>query len=163
MDRQINNRKKLSRILALLICLFLLLCEILVLRLNTKISTPSGALVYDNSATDVPEESEQAFNENTIIPCFDVLILKANTKEQEVSFYNPAENTGINFKITLLLDNEAIYESKLIPPGKQITYIELYKELESMEKTATVLYECFADDGTILNGSKMNFTLKVEE
>jgi len=159
-----NNRENLYQILMTLICLLFILCGLLVSCFEEKSSTYSKALVYDDSATDIPEESENVdYSENTIIPCWDFLIFKANTKEQAVYFYNPAENKGINFKITLLLRNEILYESRLIPPGKQITYIEIYRELEPLTESATVLYECFSDDGCILNGSKMNFTLKVEE
>lgn len=159
-----NNKHILRTILVFFICLFIGLCAALALRLYTlrfeqQINT--NAIKFDENAEDIPTTT--SYSSETIIPCWDSMTFKANTTEQEVNFYNPSENEGINFKIKLMTGNNLIYESDLIAPGKTIKHIEITRPMIPQFVSAYIIYECYADDGTRLNGSKMNFTLKVEE
>lgn len=161
-----KNQKdhKLRTVLVFLICLLIGLSGILIImllnsRLDNNINTM--AIVYDEDAEDTV--SEIHYSDTTIIPCWDSMTFKARTTEQDVNFYNPASNEGINFKITLYSGGDVIYKSDLIQPGKVIKHIEIIKPMVAQIVSASVVYQCFTDDGVQLNGSKMNFTLKVEE
>ena len=170
MPNKYNNRNETKdnhtfrTILVFFICLFIGLCGFLAIRLltlhdNEYINT--RAIVFDEDAEDIVPETNHALQ--TIIPCWDSMVFKANTVEQDVNFYNPESNNGINFKIKMMTGDNVIYESDLIAPGKSIKHIQITKPMQPQYISAYILYECYANDGTKLNGSKMNFTLKVEE
>lgn len=106
-------------------------------------------------------------NTDTIdIPGFDVMNIKAGTKEQSVNLYNPEQNTCY-FKMSILLnDGTKLWESKLIEPGKAVYDLTLNESLSAGEyEDATLKYECFAmnEEQTPLNGSEIKFTLNVLE
>lgn len=123
---------------------------------------------YDKNAVDIVQQSDdsqsQEFADNIAIPCWDSLTMKANELEQAVNFYNPAANKGINFKLTLSLDDGTkLYQSDLIPCGKAIYNITLDSALEPGTYNAILDYECTTTDGGQLNGSSMSFTIEMEE
>lgn len=123
---------------------------------------------YDPNAVDIVQQSNngdsQTFADNIAIPCWDSLTMTANQLEQSVNFYNPKANKGINFKLTLSLDDGTIlYKSELIPCGKAIYNITLDSSLEPGTYNATLDYECISTDGVQLNGSSMDFTLNMTE
>lgn len=106
-------------------------------------------------------------NTDTIdIPGFDVMNLKANTKEQSVNLYNPEQNSCY-FKISLILaDGTRLWQSGLVEPGKAIYNLTLEQALDAGEYADTTLkYECFAmdEEQTPLNGSEIKITLNVLE
>lgn len=106
-------------------------------------------------------------NTDTIdIPGFDVMNMKAGTKEQSVNLYNPEQNTCY-FKMSILLsDGTKLWESKLIEPGKAVYDLTLRESLSAGEyEDCTLKYECFAmdEEQTPLNGSEIKFTLNVLE
>lgn len=106
-------------------------------------------------------------NTDTIdIPGFDVMNLKANTKEQSVNLYNPEQNSCY-FKISLILaDGTRLWQSGLVEPGKAIYNLTLEQALDAGEYVDTTLkYECFAmdEEQTPLNGSEIKITLNVLE
>lgn len=104
-------------------------------------------------------------NPNIAIPGYESLEFKAGKKKQSVNFYNPDENTCY-FKISLVLagdDGEVLWTSDFIEPGKHIKSMELDKELESGNYSATLKYECFSlKDESPLNGSNVETVLIVE-
>ena len=163
-NKQKNKERRLKAILIICVCASVALCgwlafNLLKLHNNERINTT--AIVYDEDAEDVKPEVQ--YSDKTIIPCWDVLTFKAGTVDQVVNFHNPASNKGINFKITLYVGDEILYQSDLIQPGKVVRHIEIKEPMVAQTVSAKILYECFADDGTQLNGSKMNFILKVED
>lgn len=161
-----KNKKDhtLRTILVFFICLFIGLCGFLAIKLlnmnfDKRINT--NAIIYDEDAED--SKPEVSYAPSISIPCWDSMTFKAGTVEQDVNFYNPVSNEGINFKITLYTGSNVIYESDFIPPGKVVKHIQITKPMVAQFVSASIMYECFTDDGQQLNGSKMNFTLKVEE
>ncbi len=96
------------------------------------------------------------------IPGYDFLELKASTREQSLPLYNPEVNSCF-FRISLLLDGETIWRSGLLAPGESVTQQTLDCALAAGEYSATLKYECFANQsGTAsLNGSEIGFTLHV--
>ena len=79
-------------------------------------------------------------NTDTIdIPGFDVMNLKANTKEQSVNLYNPEQNSCY-FKISLILaDGTRLWQSGLVEPGKAIYNLTLEQALDAGEYADTTL------------------------
>lgn len=104
-------------------------------------------------------------NTNSIdIPGFDVMNIKADTKNQNVNLYNPEKNTCY-FKISIFLSNGTkLWESNLVEPGKAIYEITMNQTLSAGEYENCILkYECFKMDEkqTPLNGSEIKFTMNV--
>lgn len=97
------------------------------------------------------------------IPGTDVMQFKANTKEQAVNLYNPAQN-NCYFRLSLLLkDGSLLYQSKLLAPGKGLYEITLLEALPEGTYEGSVLkYECFGMDDarTPLNGAELTLTIQ---
>ncbi len=128
---------------------------------NWSTLAASGAAVQDW----VGDRSSYTGEKNTdtiSIPGFDFLNFKANTEEQTVNFYNPPANTCY-FKISLIVNNETLWQSPLLAPGKAVYDIKMDQTLGSGEYDATLKYECFADAAAEaeLNGSEIGVVLKV--
>ena len=88
--------------------------------------------------------------------------LSRQTAEQSLPLYNPEINSCF-FRISLVLDGETIWRSGLLAPGQSVTQQTLERTLAAGEYSATLKYECFANQaGTAsLNGSEIGFTLHV--
>lgn len=105
-------------------------------------------------------------NPNIAIPGYESISFHAEEKKQSVSFYNPDVNTCY-FKLSLVLvdgteEGTVLWTSDLLEPGEEIKSIELEKELESGDYTATLKYECFSlKDHSPLNGSDIVLTIQV--
>jgi hypothetical protein len=122
---------------------------------------------YDNNAEDI-RENEDSDSEEIIdsiaIPCWDTMSLVADQLEQEVSFENPEKNKGCDFQLTLLLDDGTeLWKSQLIPNGKAIYNITLNQTLQAGTYKATMIYDCFTNNGEKLNGSSLDFNLIIKE
>lgn len=122
------------------------------------LSRQTAAPAADGSQAEPAEK-----NPDTIaIPGYDFLELKAGTREQSLPLYNPEINSCF-FRISLVLDGETIWRSGLLAPGQSVTQQTLERTLAAGEYSATLKYECFANQaGTAsLNGSEIGFTLHV--
>ena len=77
--------------------------------------------------------------------------------------YNP-ENNACYFRISLLLDGEALWRSDLLAPGQTAPKQTLSRALAAGEYSAVLKYECFADEAETvpLNGSEIALTLRVQ-
>ena len=86
---------------------------------------------YDNNAEDIKEKNDDSspseeVSDNISIPCWDTLVMTADSTEQEVNFYNPEKNKNYDFKLTLSLeDGTELWKSQLIQNGKAIYNITL--------------------------------------
>lgn len=123
---------------------------------------------YDGDAQDIRhDESDYGSEEilkNISIPCWDTLIMEADSAEQEVNFYNPEKNKNCDFQLTLSLeDGTELWKSQLIQNGKAIYNIILNQPLEAGTYKAMMKYDCFSRKGVPLNGSILNFNLIVEK
>lgn len=124
---------------------------------------------YDNNAEDIKEKNDdfstsEEVADNIAIPCWDTLIMAADSKKQEVNFYNPEKNKNCDFQLTLSLeDGTALWKSQLIQNGKAVYNITLNQPLEAGTYKATMKYDCFSRNGSQLNGSNLNFNLIVKD
>ena len=93
----------------------------------------------------------------------DFLSLQAGVQEQSMPLYNP-ENNACYFRISLLLDGEALWRSDLLAPGQTDPQQTLSRALTAGEYSAVLKYECFADEAETvpLNGSEIALTLRVQ-
>lgn len=110
------------------------------------------------------EDEEVQKNDNVIsIPGYEGINLAANTKKQNVSLHNPAQN-DCYFVITLELeDGTVLWESNYIKPGRVSDPIVLRKELEPGTYPAKLRYSCFKmDKKTPLNGAETKLNLRVK-
>lgn len=124
---------------------------------------------YDNNAEDIKEQSDDSSTseevaDNIAIPCWDTLIMVADSKEQEVNFYNPEKNKNCDFQLTLSLeDGTELWKSQLIQNGKAIYNITLNQTLEAGTYRAVMKYDCFSRNGSQLNGSSLKFNIIMED
>ena len=124
---------------------------------------------YDNNAEDIKEKSDDSSTseevaDNIAIPCWDTLFMVADSKEQEVNFYNPEKNKNCDFQLSLSLeDGTELWKSQLIQNGKAIYNITLNQPLEAGTYKAVMKYDCFSRNGSQLNGSNLNFNLIVKD
>lgn len=124
---------------------------------------------YDNNAEDIKKKNDDSSTseevaDNIAIPCWDTLVMTADSTEQEVNFYNPEKNKNCDFQLTLTLENGTeLWKSQLIPNGKAIYNITLNQPLKAGTYKAVIKYNCFSRNGSQLNGSNLNFNLIVED
>ena len=95
------------------------------------------------------------------IPGFETLVFAKNQKSQKVNFYNPEKNNCL-FKMSLFVEDIEYWESGYVSPGKGYYNIELTDKLESGRYDAYLLYNCYKEDGTKLNGAEVQFELIVQ-
>lgn len=99
------------------------------------------------------------------IPGYEMLELKANSKEQSLCMPNPPQNCCY-FQIAIYLeDGTLLWQSELIEPGKTSKPIVLSKTLEKgMYPNAVLRYSCYRMDEelTPLNGAETKLTLGVK-
>ena len=91
------------------------------------------------------QQTEPSEADSISIPGFDFLSLQAGAQEQSMPLYNP-ENNACYFRISLLLDGEALWRSDLLAPGQTAPQQTLSRALAAGEYSAVLKYECFADE-----------------
>lgn len=109
------------------------------------------------------QQTEPSEADSISIPGFDFLSLQAGAQEQSMPLYNP-ENNACYFRISLLLDGEALWRSDLLAPGQTAPQQTLSRALAAGEYSAVLKYECFTDEAETvpLNGSEIALTLRVQ-
>lgn len=113
-----------------------------------------------NSTTEVEKN-----NDSIAIPGYELLELKADSKEQTLCLPNPPQNTCY-FQISLYMEEGTLlWESDLIEPGENSKPITLSKVLEKGTYPNAILrYSCYRMDEKLspLNGAEMKLTLWVK-
>lgn len=102
--------------------------------------------------------------DNISIPGYDTFTFEAGKKEQEVTLFNPEENTCY-FKMSLILeDGTVIWTSDLLEPGKAFQKIVLDKALDKgAYKDVLLKYDCFSlKDRSQLNGAEIKVDIEVK-
>lgn len=89
------------------------------------------------AAGDAPsaQQTEPSEADSISIPGFDFLSLQAGAQEQSMPLYNP-ENNACYFRISLLLDGEALWRSDLLAPGQTAPQQTLSRALAAGEYSA---------------------------
>ena len=129
------------------------------------VATSIGFL-HDSDENESQIESTVEKDPNSIsIPGYEMLELKANTREQTLCMPNPPQNCCY-FQLTLYLsDGTLIWQSELIEPGSNSKPMVLLHSLsKGMYYNAILKYSCYSMDGTLtpLNGAETKLTLKVK-
>lgn len=145
-------------LLLLLILLVVILIFILLRPEQIGVSTPNGM--------SCAETGQVEKNQGSIsIPGYEIIHLKADTKQQTVGLPNPAEN-NCYFQISLYLeDGTLLWQSDYVKPGNISEPILLSRPLTAGSyRNAKLKYECFTMDGsqTPLNGAETKLTLWVK-
>ncbi|MBR2454533.1 MAG: hypothetical protein IKB36_00600 [Clostridia bacterium] len=115
------------------------------------------------TSTTEKESTTNINSSSTAIPGYEVIYLKADTKQQNIALENPSQNRCY-FKITLLLeDGTVLWKSDLIKPGKKSEAIYLTQEMQRGNYKAILKYECYSMDGKMkpMNGAETKLSLRV--
>lgn len=119
----------------------------------------------DDEKTKIADGVEYAEDKDNIsIPGYDTFTFKAGKKEQEITLFNPEENTCY-FKMSLILeDGTVIWTSDLLEPGKAFQKIVLDKALDKgAYKDVLLKYDCFSlKDRSQLNGAEIKVDIEVK-
>ena len=112
---------------------------------------------------EIEEEHIPETEGKILIPGYSSMVMAADTKEQNVSMGNPADN-NCYFLITLKLkDGTVLFESDYLKPGEGYNRITLKKALLAGEYQAVIQYRCYTlADTSTLNGGSCEFQLVVE-
>ena len=142
----------LSEISVLLVLLMILIPK---RRGGEHVRNPKG--VADSTTATVVKNPD-----SIAIPGYEMLELKANSKEQSLCMPNPPQNCCY-FQISLHLeDGTLLWQSELIEPGKTSKPIVLSKALnKGMYPNAVLRYSCYSQDENLspLNGAETKLTL----
>jgi hypothetical protein len=156
--------KKRVYISVIVILLLLLSGAIVYIFCNQPDASPT--LQTDENATVWDGEQKTPHLQNgqkgIAIPGFDTLVFIANQTQQKVNFFNPSENDCL-FQMTLYVDDEAMWQSGYCAAGNGYYNIDIKKPLAAGDYSAYLQVECFKEDGTALNGAKVEFDLIVQE
>lgn len=120
----------------------------------------------NQNAPKVTTEPTIEKNPNSIaVPGYEMLELKADSKEQSLCFPNPPQNVCY-FQITLCLeDGTQLWVSELIEPGTNSKPMVLAKALpKGTYPNAVLRYSCYRMDEDLspLNGAETKVTLWVK-
>ncbi len=114
---------------------------------------------------------DNTLEQGVVIVGRDSMIFSADTKEQEVSFVNPGENSQmyyLTFEIRLYdingQDYEVLYTSGLVEPEKSINHITLSRKLEKGKYDAVIHVQPYRmnEDKTLTNNVDMRIKLLVK-
>ena len=166
----------LPRIAALVLCLAVIVCAIVLFALPDDESedviadtanTP-GAPELEEGAVDwegVKTTEESGIPADGIrIPGYKSITIEADTAEVSVNLQNPEKNNCyFVIRLVLLDTGETLYESKMIEPGKGLYDITLSHAMEAGTYNAQLQYEPYDMTAmTRLNGAVVNLELIVE-
>lgn len=114
---------------------------------TAKMPKKSNGIMWGNEAVISHEISYIS------IPGFSKIVFNHGTKEQPFKFHNP-ETNNCYMNISLVVDNEVIFEMERIEPGYGVKEIKLSKTLDSgLYTDCTFSVKCFSmDNDTQLNG-----------
>ena len=117
-----------------------------------------------NGETVQPSGAVEKRTDSIAIPGYEGISLKADRKEQEIGFPNPAQNTCY-FQISLMLeDGTLLWQSGLVEPGEISEPITLAEPLAAgVYPNALLKFDCYTMDGAMraLNGAATKMTLHV--
>jgi len=133
---------------------------------NTNMNIQDSSQDESIEASDVDEslETVEVLTDTIDLPQFAWLNLKADIKEQDLTFKNPPQNFA-NIRVSIMLsDRTVLWTSEIIPPGKTSEKVVLSQALSAGDYKGSILkYECFQNDEALtpLNGAENTLILKV--
>ncbi len=157
---QKSSAKRFSWVLVVAVTALIALLLILALKGCIDMLTPNQNGTADSTATTVEKNPD-----SIAIPGYEMLELKANSKEQSLCMPNPPQNCCY-FQISLYLENGTLlWQSELIEPGANSKPMVLSMALEKgMYPNAVLRYSCYSQDENLypLNGAETKLTLWVK-
>ena len=158
---QAESQKNQKPVIVLLTVAVVLLAAILVLTVNRpqkqQAKLPNGEEIQQSG----PGEKKP---DSIAIPGYEGINLKADSKEQEIGFPNPAQNTCY-FQISLILeDGTTLWQSELVKPGEISESITLNEPLAAgVYPNSLLKFDCYTMDGSMrsLNGAATKMTIHV--
>ena len=158
---QAESQKNQKSVIILLTVAVVLLAAILVLTVNRpqkrQAKLPNGEEIQQSGPVEKKPDS-------IAIPGYEGINLKADTKEQEIGFPNPDQNTCY-FQITLMLaDGTTLWQSELVKPGEVSEPITLNEALAAgVYPNSLLKFDCYTMDGNMrsLNGAATKLTIHV--
>ena len=122
----------------------------------------SAPLPNQGNGADTNTATIEKNPDSIAIPGYEILEIKAGSKEQSLCMPNPPQNCCY-FQIALYLeDGTLLWQSELIEPGTTSKPMVLIKVLDKgMYPNAILRYSCYRmdDDLTPLNGAETKLTL----
>lgn len=158
---QAEAQRDRKAVIVLLIVVVLLLAAVIVLVANRpqkrQAKLPNGEEIQQFGPVEKKSDS-------IAIPGYEGITLKADSKEQEIGFPNPAQNTCY-FQITLMLaDGTTLWQSELVKPGEISEPITLNEPLAAgVYPNSLLKFDCYTMDGNMrsLNGAATKMTIHV--
>lgn len=158
---QAESQKNQKPVIVLLTVAVVLLAAILVLTVNRpqkqQAKLPNGEEIQQSGPVEKKPDS-------IAIPGYEGINLKADSKEQEIGFPNPAQNTCY-FQISLILeDGTTLWQSELVKPGEISESITLNEPLAAgVYPNSLLKFDCYTMDGSMrsLNGAATKMTIHV--
>ena len=158
---QAESQKNQKPVIVLLTVAVVLLAAILVLTVNRpqkqQAKLPNGEVIQQTGPMEKKPDS-------IAIPGYEGINLKADSKEQEIGFPNPAQNTCY-FQISLILeDGTTLWQSELVKPGEISESITLNEPLAAgVYPNSLLKFDCYTMDGSMrsLNGAATKMTIHV--
>ena len=158
---QAEAQRDRKTVIVLLIVVVLLLAAVIVLTANRpqkrQAKLPNGEEIQQTGPVEKKPDS-------IAIPGYEGISLKADCKEQEIGFPNPAQNTCY-FQITLMLaDGTTLWQSELVKPGEVSEPITLNEPLAAgVYPNSLLKFDCYTMDGNMrsLNGAATKLTIHV--
>ena len=148
--------------LVLVIIILVLVLTVVILLLKGCDSIPT---INPNNDTVDTSANVKKNPDSIAIPGYEMLELKAGSKEQSLCMPNPPQNCCC-FQIALYLeDGTLLWQSELVEPGTTSKPIVLTKALDKgMYPNAILRYSCYRMDEDLppLNGAETKLTLRVK-
>lgn len=118
----------------------------------------------DVNATKYIEKEEMEEPDGIRIPGYPTITIPAKEINVPMNLMNPEGNPCyFTFEIMLKEEEETIYTSKMVEPGKAITNVTLTRELPKGEYEAVIkISTASLEDGTAMNGANVETLLIVE-
>ena len=132
--------------------------------LLTKKDSDSADKPNPDSDTAAETNSMEEKPDEIRIPGYPRITIQADTRDVTMNLINPEGNPCyFTFEIVLTDENETIYVSELVEPGKAITNVKLSRALEKGEYPAIIkITTTSLEGGTEMNGANVETVLVVQ-
>ena len=111
-----------------------------------------------------PKEKQEVKQEGIRILGYPRITIQADTTDVTMNLKNPEGNPCyFTFEIVLTDEEESLYQSKMVEPGKAITNVTLSRALEKGEYPAMIkITTTSLEDGMEMNGANVETVLVVQ-